>query len=287
MIAQFVLTSSEAKKFISLGLARHPLVQEAVEDSMVVIHPSSSTYFLVEALTGYVPGTKVWVAGVIVPRGACVEANTRPTRREGEALTTSLKDPGMFPYSWVIKKGSLYTGIKLDDILKEMDEKSVYVKGVNAVDTAKNAGVLRASMAEGTIGKVLKVSEKNKFKIICPVGTEKLVWGSLAEKDGFSSKKKDYAMGCSVNLFTLKPLVINETEAASLLGEVNAEVIASGGLAGAEGGVTLLVEGEKEEVRKVIQAAELSKGARLPEVLLAPCSDCGVPTCEFKGWEEV
>ena len=73
MRAQVVLTSAESKKLIAKAVARLDVVQRAAKEGTVALHPSSSTYFIVEELTGAEPKTNHWVCGAVAPRGMCVE----------------------------------------------------------------------------------------------------------------------------------------------------------------------------------------------------------------------
>jgi hypothetical protein len=73
MLAQIVLTPAESKKLIAKAVARLEAVQQAAKNGIVALHPSSSTYFIVEEITGLKPKTNYWVCGVVTPRGMCVE----------------------------------------------------------------------------------------------------------------------------------------------------------------------------------------------------------------------
>ncbi len=73
MRAQVTLTPTESKKLIAKAVARMDVVKQVVNEGMVVLHASSSTYFIVEEITGMRPRTNVWVSDVVVPKGTCVE----------------------------------------------------------------------------------------------------------------------------------------------------------------------------------------------------------------------
>ena len=57
---------------------------------------------------------------------------------------------------------------------------------------------------------------------------------------------------------------------------------ASGGWGGAEGSVTLIVEGEEDEVNKCLDLIEGIKGEPPLPAVKPPCKTCGAP-CSFKG----
>ncbi len=73
MLAQVTLTPTESKKLIAKAVAQMEVVKRAVGAGLIVLHPSSSTYFVVEELTGNRPKTNIWVCGVVVPKATCME----------------------------------------------------------------------------------------------------------------------------------------------------------------------------------------------------------------------
>ena len=81
MRAQVSLTPTESKKLIAKAIARMEIVQNAFRKGIIALHPSSSTIFIVEDLIGRFPDTKVWVCGILVPKGACLSAEAAGTHR--------------------------------------------------------------------------------------------------------------------------------------------------------------------------------------------------------------
>ena len=105
MLAQIVLTTAESKKLIAKAVARLEAVQQAAKKGIVALHPSSSTYFIVQEITGLKLTTNYWVSGVLAPRGMCVDmamvlGSGLTPREEGT-------DPGDLQGTWVIEKGQL------------------------------------------------------------------------------------------------------------------------------------------------------------------------------------
>ena len=287
MLAEFIFTSAEAKYLIAKAIARMERVQKAFHEGILAMHPSSSTYCITKELTGKPPVGKVWVTGVIVPKGLCVEANTQVSKADkqaGTGLGKSLADPGLYAHTIVIHKGEVKTGWTIYDLIEKMTVGDIYVKGVNAVDVNRNVGVLLGSLAEGTIGKMLKGSAEKGFEILCPVGTEKLLPVTVDKASAFVERKKDYSMGQKCRLRKLDDVtVITEVDALEMLTGVKAMPFAAGGLAGAEGAVCIAVEGTEEQVNNAIEISESVKGFVLPEVKLPDCLDCTHPTCHQVG----
>ncbi len=279
MLAQIVLTPAESKKLIAKAVARLEAVQQAVKKGIVALHPSSSTYFIVEEITRSKPKTNYWVCGVVTPRGMCVEmamalGNTLTPRGESA-------DPGALQGTWVIEKGQLGGEEKLSSLLYRMTPSDVYVKGVNALDPEGNVGVLFG--LEGSMGYIQAARKKRNFTIIYPAGLEKLIPISVkqaAKEAQFT--RYEAGMGMPVGLYPCPTgVTVTEVRAIEMLSGASAIPIASGGLGGAEGAITLVLKGKADEVRKALDFVEQSKGARLPDLRLCNCNDCPIPDCKF------
>ena len=261
--AQIVLNPAEAKKLIAHAVLKLPEVQSARKEGVIVLHPSSSTFFIYEELTGKQP-EGLWVCGVIAPRGltGSLEAEEMIKARGAGA-----HDPRKVSrQAWFFRRGVLQEAASLGEILDQMQESDVYIKGVNAVDANGNTGVLFANPAGGggTIGKVLTAQRDRKFHIVLPVGHEKLIPGSIKEACLAANRKPELTMGLPCGLFPVTGRKVDEIEALSVLFGVEACVISAGGLGGAEGSVVLAINGEKEKTEEAFCYAKEIKGAKLP-----------------------
>jgi hypothetical protein len=279
MLAQIVLTPAESKKLIAKAVAGLEAVQQAVKNGIVALHPSSSTYFIVEEITGSKPKTNYWVCGVVTPRGMCVEM----AMVLGSGLTPrgDKADPGDLQGTWVIEKGQLGGEEKLSSLLYRMTASDIYVKGVNALDSEGNVGILFG--LEGSMGYIQAARKKRNFTIIYPAGLEKLI--PIPVKQAAKEAKftrYESGMGMPVGLFPCPSgVTVNEVRAIEILSGASAIPVASGGLGGAEGATTLVLKGKADEVKKALDFVEQSKGARLPDLRLCNCNDCPVPNCRF------
>ena len=281
MRAQVSLTPTESKKLISKAVVSMEAVKRASAEGIVVMHPSSSTFFIAEQLSGERPRTPVWVCGVITPKGACMASGASKMSAAHPRVTTS--DPSDFTSSWVIQKGKLSTGIGLREILERMGPEDIYIKGVNALDPEGTVGILIGNRVEGgTIGRVIAASRRKGFGLIFPVGLEKLIPIRIEEaaKEALKSQYA-YSMGISCGLLPCKGTVVTELRAIEILSGASAIPIAAGGLDGAEGSITMVIKGEKEQVSKAIEYVEQSKGAHLPKADPPNCEDCNVGICDF------
>ena len=288
MRAQVTLLPTESKKLISKAVARMDVVRRALAEGIIVLHPSSSTYFIVEELLGKRPDTNFWACGIICPKGTCVEIGAAlgktaiVTQQLGEGAATG--NPLAFRMSWVIRGGELLSGISLAELLDQMGPKDVYIKGVNALDIDGNVGVLIGNLVEGgTIGRVTAKARERGFRLIFPVGLEKLIPTPIkyAAKEALKKEYK-YSMGVACGLFPCdEGLVITEPKAIEILANATAIPISAGGIGGAEGAIILVIKGDDERVSRAIKSIEECKAARLPPVRTFSCYDCPFVLCEF------
>jgi hypothetical protein len=283
MLAQATLIPSESKKLIATAIANMDMVKKAVDQGMIVMHPSSSSYFLVEELTGHKPRTNVWACGIIVPKGACIEIGSLMARSSEASAENVSTNPESFSHSWIIRQGKLSTGRTLESLFNEMGPNDVYLKGVNALDTTNTVGILIGNPTEGgTIARVLTASKRRGFKVIFPVGLEKLVPFSIREVAKIADRKRcDYSMGIPCSLLPCEGDIVTEIQAIEILSGATVTPIAAGGLGGAEGAITFVMSGNSYEVNEAIKHIERVKGVKLPQVRTSNCYECTASLCTF------
>lgn len=288
MRAQVTLIPTESKKLISKAVARMDMVRRALAEGIIALHPSSSTYFIVEELLGTRPETNFWVTGIVCPKGTCVEMGAGigeravVTQQPEESAATG--SPLAYRMTWVIKGGKLSSGMSLGELLDQMGPKDIYIKGVNALDIDGNVGVLIGNLVEGgTIAKVTARARERGFHLIFPVGLEKLISTPIKRAAKETPRKTyEYSMGVACNVFACEGgLVITEPQAIEILTEAIAIPISAGGLGGAEGAITMVIKGDDEQVSQAIKYIEECKGARLPPVRTFNCYDCPFDLCKF------
>jgi len=104
-----------------MAVARKEAVRKAFKKGLIVLHPSSSTYFLFGELLGRKPPTDCWVFRVVGSKGLCIEIGSRfPSKLISSSREIpATREPREFDRSWVIKKGELLLGRKLKEILRK------------------------------------------------------------------------------------------------------------------------------------------------------------------------
>jgi len=271
---QAVLTPTESKKLIAMALLRTEEMKQALAEDVVVIHPSSTTVFMLEEL-GIARPTSWWICGLIQPRGLCASGQILDESRGGASF-----EPHKYAHSWMIEKGSLVGSLTLTETLARMGPKSVYVKGANAIDPEGKVGILFAAKGAGTIGIVIREQRKRGFHILLAVGLEKFIPTKIRDCSKAAALPAiDRAHGTPCGVIPIEGRVINEIQAFKLLCGVEAIPVAAGGIAGAEGCVVFILTGTREEIRKTETLLSQIKGARLPQIYLLDCEVCPRVKC--------
>ena len=279
MRALVVLTPSESKKLIGKAVLAMEAVKKARESGTVVIHPSSSTFHMIEELRNATP-EGLWVCGIVVPRGMCI------ARENFESTATSggHRGPGDFPHAWVVKGGQVSRGDRLIDELNALSPEDVYIKGVNALDPEGNVGVLVGNRTGGTIGVVVGAAHRRGFQIIAPTSLAKYIPIPIREAaQQIGVRRTDKTMGLPVSLMRIPAKVVTEVDAFKVITGADAVVVAAGGLGGGEGALSFALRGTTAQVEEAYTLAESVKGARVPSPNLQDCRTCPRQGCNFRG----
>jgi len=242
---QFILTPAAGKRLIGKALAAHPTVQAASRYvTLVIIAGTTNGYAAEEILLGLAQADgfsrKRFFRGIVLPSGR--------TTKEGR-----LPDESDFPGDVVIVKGVWQKGKTLFDVADSLREGDVILKGANALDlTRKQAAVLIGHPRGGTTITALQAAVGRRVQLILPVGLEKRVPGDLMELAARINAPGESG-------FRLLPVpgeVFTEIDAIRLLTGAETEMLAAGGVGGAEGAVWLALRGSDEQLQR---AEELIK----------------------------
>lgn len=267
MQALFTLTSSESKRLLGKAVAALPEVQQAKDQGYLVVTRGSTNGFILEELLGKKLEKERYIAGEIIRGVLCVlgqgERVKPVTFHKGEPLA-----------------------VEPNSVIDQLTPSDLLIKGGNAIDPFGNVGVLMAGAGGGTMGHFYMALKGKGVPTLYPVGLEKLI-PSVEEAARYGGTAIfERAIGCRVGMACIADgRVFTEIEALETLFDLKAVPYASGGWGGSEGAVTLVVDGESEEVNRCLDFIETIKGEPpLPDVKGA-CKTCGAP-CSFKGMEE-
>ncbi len=227
----FVLTVSESKRLIAKGVARCPEVLEARKSGIVAVAKGTTNGYIVEELTGRSIRKSDYCTSVTTPKG--VSAGT----------TGELPD-------LVLRGGERWEGVAATEAVAEMKAGDVFIKGANAINyDLGQVGIIVGHPAGGTIGAAIGSVVGRRATLLTPAGLEKNVPGDLHAT--YARLTGVGANGSGPTLWPVPGTIFTEIEALEVLCSVEAQPIAAGGIAGAEGGVWLSVWGTKEQVDSV------------------------------------
>ncbi len=250
---QFVLTPSAGKRLIAIALTSHTAVSNALKNGTLVIIAGTTNGYVAEEILKSLGiaecfSRERFFRGITLPPGSNVTSEGR------------LSDESKFPGDVVITKGEWRKGKTIVDVVHELKEGDVILKGANALDLQrKQAAILIGHPKAGTIAVALQAVLGRRVKLIIPVGLEKRVNGNV-----FCLAEKVNEPGVEgVRLFPTPGEVFTEIEAVQLLTGATAELISGGGVCGAEGSCWLTVSGtrEQEEAAEKLLASVVSEPA--------------------------
>ena len=238
---QFALTPAAGKRLIGRATARHPAVQAALQACTLVIVAGTTNGYVAEEILTHLGSAgrfdrQRFFRGVTLPPAQVTTATGR------------LPDESRFPGDVVIVDGQWQPGQTIFDVADHLKEGDVILKGANALDLARRrAAILIGHPKGGTIAVALQAAVGRRVRLILPVGLEKRVSGDL---DGFA-RLLNAPGGKGLRLLPVAAEVLTELDAIARLTGASAELVAGGGVGGAEGSVWLAATGSPEQEEAV------------------------------------
>lgn len=257
--ALVTLTPSESKRLIAKAVVAMPEVQHALKHGFVYIATGTTAAYIAEEILGEKLEKEKWTVGTISRGRTCVTAKKT------------------WPKHLVLHKGKPFEGEPVE-ALREMGREDVFIKGANAIDINWNVAVFAAAPDGGTIGRTFGWTITKGVFTITPISLEKFVPTPVEESAKLTGI---YSFDWGTGLYAaLVPIPhahpVTEVEAYRILAGVEAIPIAAGGAGGAEGSVTLVLEGEDDDMEK---AREITKAVKGEPPLKPYTEDCSI--CPF------
>ncbi len=234
---QVVITPAAGKRLIAKAITNHLAIQTALRSGTIVVVAGTTNGYVAEellSLCGNADGfsRQRFFRGITLP----------PCEKTTD--TGRLPDESQFPGDVVIQKGTWLKGMTLFDVLDSLREGDVILKGANAVDLVrKQAGILIGHPKGGTITAALQAVVGRRVRLILPVGLEKRVSTDLNS----IAARLNAPDAVGARMLPVPGEVVTELEACTILTGARAELVAAGGVCGAEGAVWLAISGTVEE----------------------------------------
>jgi len=229
MKAYAVLRPAAAKRLIAKGVKARPSVKRALKEGTIVVTLGTTNGYVAEELLGGPIDRGAFAAGLIEDRW---NINAR-LGEEGEVIMVKGKR----------------VKLDTDELLDSLTAGDVIIKGGNALDPFGTVGVLMGAENGGTVGRYVPLALARGVKIVIPISVGKSIHTPISELAmKLGTRRLDLGDGLPCGMFPLVGEVITEIEALESMFDVRATHIASGGIGEGLGSVSLLIEGEKEDV---------------------------------------
>lgn len=233
------LTPAESKRLIAEGLMAYAPIVEHLEQGEILLCKGSTNHYIAESLFN---GTLVhgnFLSGRITPKGS-----------KYSTISPDQVDDIYF-------QNGRYVKGTLDDALAHIKKGAIIIKGGNILNyETKKVAVLAGSPTGGTTAKILPFITNKTARLIIPIGLEK---NSSIDIEATVDKMQDSSNGIP-RLFNLPGEVFTEIEAIKQFADVEVFQVASGGIGGAEGAVSLVIRGTEDNVRHAMKFVEAAQG---------------------------
>lgn len=249
---QILLSPSAGKRLIGKATAKLLFESPAIRDGKVAIIAGTTNAYVAEELFRML-GQSEYFSRRRFFRGITM-GNQRDTDEAGR-----LAGDREFFGDVIIENGRFIPGKTIDEAVSGFSTGDIIVKGANCVNRSSGqAGILIGHPQGGTIMKVLPAVIGRRVRLLLPVGLEKRV-------DEDINRITDLLNAPDSSGFRIMPVtgeIITEIEAIRILFDVDARLVAAGGVVGAEGAIWLAIEGPSQLPDPV--SAELSAIASEP-----------------------
>ena len=257
---QFTLTVSEGKLLIAKAIASLPDVRRALTDGLILLKGGTT----VSALSEELCNEPLRISGRISRRGTVSSGAAEPSGSHSLLLRKGVPEPG---------------DGRLAEIACEMGPDDVFVCGANLIDPWGGAAMMAGRDLGGEPGRIISTIESEGVRCLVAAGLEKLSPVPVKEAFGETGRKiPAWSMGMSVGLIPVPGRVITELEALTILGYPKRWLVGRGGISGAEGASTIVVEDESREKQDdFMELLRKIKGAVVSGVStsLEECLRCG------------
>jgi len=232
MHAAIVLTVAQGKRLIARAVTHLPEVRQAMNDGLIAIGRGTTNGYVAEELLGHG-----------IPKGEYVAGRTLPPGVPLSALGT-----GNYP-DIILKSGVLQDGMTLAEAVELMGPGDVLIKGGNALNyEQKVVGVLIGHPNGGTLGDNYGRVISRKISLVIPIGLEKLVVEDISALSRASRLPDSHPQAGAHAAEDGECLDFRDDGAGNGEKRDHARLLAAGGVAGAEGAIWLMLEGNDHQL---------------------------------------
>jgi hypothetical protein len=236
----FVLSPSQSKRLIAKGILQEPLFEHAVENGKIFIGRGSTNAYIVEELYKLKNikeefNKTEYMAGMVTSENYKCSWNVNKRKIAPEL---------------VFEKGNPRKIENRVEEIKKFGRNDIILKGANALDRNDIPAVLIRAPDGGTIGSLYPIIAVKGLKVMCPIGLEKQVNEDLIEISQLMGMDDVVDGAGMIPMPFAEPFT--EIDALEVMFDCEVYHVASGGIFGAEGSISLLVCTEDpQELQKI------------------------------------
>jgi hypothetical protein len=231
---QFLVTVSSGKRLIAKAVITLEQIKRALKDNTIVIISGTTNSYIAEELL-----MQLGVLGDFQKDTFFRGVTTAPGRK------VEPKSEGYFGKDIIFEKGQWIKDKTIFDVAPNLVHGDIIIKGANAVAAdRKLAGIQIGNPTLGTTGAIMQAVIGKRVELIIPVGLEKRVFSDI----GLIAAKLNAPASTGLRLFPVSSTIITELEAIEQLTGASAELVAAGGVLGAEGSCWIAVTGTEEQL---------------------------------------
>lgn len=240
-IKQFILSPAAGKRLIAKSLLYIPEIVDALENRTVVIIAGTTNGYVAEEFLKRI-GQSTEFSKERFFRGI-----TLPPKY-GVTSTGRIRDESEFPGDVVIVKGKWEKGKTIFDVADNLQKGDVIIKGANAVNLEDmQAAICIGHPTAGTISPVLQCVLGRRVELYLPVGLEKRISGDINK----IAQMLNSPNASGLRYLPISGNIVTELVAIKIIYGVEAELVAGGGVCGAEGSCWIAVSGTDEQLNVV------------------------------------
>ncbi|OCL28128.1 hypothetical protein U472_02765 [Orenia metallireducens] len=238
---QFLVTPALGKRLIAKSIASLPEIEDALKNKTIVIIAGTTNAYVAEELLEKVKQLEDFSKKRFF-RGVTLPPNYRRSTEDGA------EDKGEFLGDVVIDKGRWLKRKTIFDVVDDLREGDIIIKGANALNLEnQQAGIYIGHPKGGTIGAAMQAVVGRRVKLYLPVGLEKRILGDINR----ISQKLNSSNTIGPRMWSVSGEIITEQEAINIMTGAEVELVASGGICGAEGSCWLAVSGSHQQIDQV------------------------------------
>ncbi|WP_069999932.1 hypothetical protein [Cellulosilyticum sp. I15G10I2] len=236
---QYLLSPAAGKRLIAKALLSSASIADALENRTIVIVAGTTNAYVAEEFLSKIGqasdfSMKNFFRGITLP----------PVKTPANA-SSSPSDQNQFLGDVVIVKGKWDKGKTIFDVADSLQQGDIIIKGANAVNVeSQQAAIYIGHPTGGTISAALQAVIGKRVELYLPVGLEKRISGDIHK----IARKLNSPNASGPRYMPVSGNIITELDAVRLLTGAYPELVACGGVCGAEGSCWIAATGTAEQL---------------------------------------